>query len=114
MVNDTDDLGFLIPLASFEEKTLANRIFVREVLARKDVVHDHHGWGMLVVLCSKETAGTKANSHDVEIVWVDNVFDGPVHFASRRRFCLAFPPKEPFIVATQRKRTPTHRNRLDT
>src|SRR5271156_4349318 len=54
--NDADNFSLYISLANFQDQTLADGIFVAEILARRDVVDHDHRRRMFVVLGGEETA----------------------------------------------------------
>src|SRR5215471_5955939 len=81
-----------------------NSVLPGEELFRKDFIDHNHLWRVLIMLRAEKAPRQHPGSHDLQVVRIDDVSNGPIHVIVMGWFLLAFEPEQLFIVVVQRRR----------
>src|SRR5262249_51001304 len=86
VTNDTDDLApDCSSIAAIESQAPANRVLIRQILARQRLVDDHHRRRIDAIALRENTAFLKLNVQDLEILGADTARTGSRPLAWRWR-----------------------------
>ena len=84
----------------------ADGICMAEKFARRSIVNHRHLLRTLVIPTGEKSAALEGNAHHLQIVWLDNVVQRPIHVVLALWLWLAVDPEQPFVIRSERERAP--------
>ena len=93
-------------IAAVDVQAPADGIRIAEKFTRQGIVNHRHLLRTLVIPTGEKSAALEGNAHHLQIVWLDNVIQRPIHVVLARGFWLAVDPEQPFVIGSERKRAP--------
>ena len=93
-------------IGAIDVQAPADGICIAEKLARQSIVNHRHLLRPLVIAACEKSAAFEGNAHHLQIIWLHNVVQRPIHVVLARWFWLAVDPEQPFVIRSERKRAP--------